>query len=484
MYSRLALMALLFALLIGATIFINFNLDDPFITFRYADNIALGEGPVYNPGERVEGYSNPTWVLIMTLFSLVLKGQHPLAMLWIAKALGILAAAGTVLLVYFAERRAIPDRLPFASIFLALNPCFWVWSVGGLETSFSSLLFALLLYGEVAGAVSWISPLAMGLIAVTRPEMPFLLPFYFIWRRYLKKNRSPFIVRDFLLAAGPFIAYLLFRLSFFGDLLPNTYYAKASSLDIVGGAQYLFVSIAWFTMLFSMVPLLLTGLIAGRRPGRQISLILLGAYTVFIVASGGDWMPAARFLIHVAPLIAWVIADGLDRFARLFRSRYVILFIVFPLMIIGGFPAAQRIHAQFGISPWVWERLSWESPVYSHYLQMGEWLLRNASREDYLATGEAGLIPYVGQVRLVDCFGLMDKHIARLPGKIHYKFDESYVLARRPRYILLLGEISEDGLKSRFLYCRVLLRSPSFTRDYTLAYNVRDLWLFKRKDTQ
>ena len=37
--------------------------DDAFITFRYAQNLVEGLGPVYNPGERVEGYSSPIWML-------------------------------------------------------------------------------------------------------------------------------------------------------------------------------------------------------------------------------------------------------------------------------------------------------------------------------------------------------------------------------------------------------------------------------------
>jgi arabinofuranosyltransferase len=39
--------------------------DDPFILFRYADNLELGKGLVWNEGERVEGYTNFLWTLLM-----------------------------------------------------------------------------------------------------------------------------------------------------------------------------------------------------------------------------------------------------------------------------------------------------------------------------------------------------------------------------------------------------------------------------------
>src|SRR5436189_992982 len=39
--------------------------DDAFISFRYAQNLAEGNGLVFNPGERVEGYTNFLWVLLL-----------------------------------------------------------------------------------------------------------------------------------------------------------------------------------------------------------------------------------------------------------------------------------------------------------------------------------------------------------------------------------------------------------------------------------
>ena len=39
--------------------------EDAFITFRYAMNLASGRGPVFNPGERVEGYSDFLWMVTL-----------------------------------------------------------------------------------------------------------------------------------------------------------------------------------------------------------------------------------------------------------------------------------------------------------------------------------------------------------------------------------------------------------------------------------
>ena len=41
--------------------------EDAFVSFRYAQNIADGNGPVFNPGERVEGYTNFLWLVLIAL---------------------------------------------------------------------------------------------------------------------------------------------------------------------------------------------------------------------------------------------------------------------------------------------------------------------------------------------------------------------------------------------------------------------------------
>jgi hypothetical protein len=57
-------------LLIGVSIYNSMNLlfivDDAYITMRYSRHLAEGYGPVYNIGEKVEGYSNFLWMLILS----------------------------------------------------------------------------------------------------------------------------------------------------------------------------------------------------------------------------------------------------------------------------------------------------------------------------------------------------------------------------------------------------------------------------------
>src|SRR4051794_37248022 len=53
--------------LLGASRVRAFTIDDAYISFRYAENLASGHGLVYNLGERVEGYTNFLWVVLLAL---------------------------------------------------------------------------------------------------------------------------------------------------------------------------------------------------------------------------------------------------------------------------------------------------------------------------------------------------------------------------------------------------------------------------------
>ena len=48
---------------LAAAAWVSWTCDDAFISYRYARNLVEGSGLVYNPGERVEGYTNLLWTL-------------------------------------------------------------------------------------------------------------------------------------------------------------------------------------------------------------------------------------------------------------------------------------------------------------------------------------------------------------------------------------------------------------------------------------
>jgi hypothetical protein len=70
--------------------------EDAYITFRYSKNFAEGTGPVFNPGERVEGYSNPVWMAGIAGASL-----PGLDMAFFSRMAGALFSSLTLLPIWF-----------------------------------------------------------------------------------------------------------------------------------------------------------------------------------------------------------------------------------------------------------------------------------------------------------------------------------------------------------------------------------------------
>ncbi len=235
----------LFALLFFSHAFFYFfalggdAVDDAYISFRYAQNAIRGHGLVFNPGEKVEGFTNFLWTVLM----LPLEGSG----VDVGRASVVLGAALSLAILWLVLRFARLANLPrgagpLAALLLAVDGTFALWSVGGLETA----LFAFLVF---AGAVLYVreqevetapysgplpySGLFFALAAMTRPEglMVFALTVAHqaAWR--VLTERRLFTWRDIgrgALFAALFVPYWLGRWSYYQSFFPNSFHAKVS----------------------------------------------------------------------------------------------------------------------------------------------------------------------------------------------------------------------------------------------------------------
>jgi arabinofuranosyltransferase len=150
-----------------------YTIDDAFISFRYARNLIDGHGLVYNPGERVEGYTNLSWTLMIA--GALAAGLDPE---WFTTVLGGLFGLGTIVVTYRLAERLLPaSPLPcVATWLLASSPGACGHAVFGLETSmFAFLIVAgiLVFLREQEHERGWPwSGLIFALAGLTRPEAP------------------------------------------------------------------------------------------------------------------------------------------------------------------------------------------------------------------------------------------------------------------------------------------------------------------------
>ncbi|MBX2797651.1 MAG: hypothetical protein KTR31_08290 [Myxococcales bacterium] len=215
-------------------------IEDAAISFAYAKNLALGEGLVPFVGaERVEGYSNPSWVFFLAPFSFVGLDLHA-AVRWIQ----VLLCIATVPLVYLAAREVLTPRhdddspadTPHAALvapaIMAVSSQFARWGGAGLEIALMSFLMAAALWRSLVevrvGGWPWSAALWFG-VAISRPEAilyaavaGFCSMVFHLHRRLSLIPTLKWLFTFFL----PFGIYHAWRYSYFAWEFPNTYYAK------------------------------------------------------------------------------------------------------------------------------------------------------------------------------------------------------------------------------------------------------------------
>ncbi len=444
------------------------TVDDAYISFRYSQNFAAGDGLVWNPGERVEGYSNFLWVILLAGTEFVGLGiVEP------SRWLGFGATAGTLGIMYLLARELSDDDADAAAIF-ALSALLFVfsapaafWTFAGLEEPLFVMLVALSLWlhmREDAGAISQPrSAIAAVLAALTRPE-GLLLAIGILGLKLVRASLPAISAHRLNGAAArhiavwiavfgvPYALFLFFRLTYYDALLPNTYYQKLDGQSLFSWDRYEdgYDYIRRFWQQYGLVilfPLPLVPLLprASRLAAMPLVAFCAG-WLVYVLYAGADFLQFFRFLMPVLPFAYLLSATALIALARVAvrhisagnrrmapdHARAFVLVAMLPI-------AASLLHVP---QPMVNEARFWEAIGEQRY-EIAEWL-RTQDPDVVIALNAAGQIPYWSEVRSIDTLGLTDKHIARrepydfeprTPG--HMKGDARYILDRRPDIIII-----------------------------------------------
>jgi len=442
--------------------------DDAFITFRYAQNLVGGHGLVFNPGERVEAFSNPSWVMLSAVA--LGFGLDPVV---VAQVVGILAGLGCLILAWRLTTLLFPGAgitALLAPFLLTMSPVLTRHAVSGLETVAHAFI---LLAATVLALESWSGrgrrPLwlcALLLLVLSRPEGLAFAVLLLAWDWY--RGRSTW--RDGALLAGVVAVLLIGRVLYYGDWLPNTFYFKMTGgqASVVPGLIYardFVVENGFAAMIVGCMMIIL------HRSVRTSLLLLglvLGLQAALILIAGGDWMHHYRFWAPVFPILAASMAAGLGvllaRVDRATGRRGLGWIIVLPLLLASG-------DKMLEIERQVWCTVMPSVHQGEYYAQsyerVGRWLASNTPPGTTVAVGDVGAIGYFSGRNILDILGLIDRHIARTPGALHLKNDTEYVMEMKPSYLVLITGPSKDGkIEYRRLADELLAGHPDFDAQY------------------
>ena len=412
------------------------TVDDAYITFRHAQNLVEGAGPVFNPGEPVEGCSSPSWMWLSA--GAIAAGIDPVPF---SKILGVAASVALLSAVYLGLRRdgVVPQGAAIAALLFGSSFVVAIWATAGMETNGYALAFfvgVLLLARErldsrgVVGA-----SVALAAAALTRPEG---LAFWGLgigvvaWRAEERSGRLR-SVSLYLLPGIALAAFFAWRLSRFGHPFPNTYYVKT------GGGLELWRQGLHGLWLFASAPSHLPwigaaalGAIAGvradaRRTGTSIVAGAVLLHLLWVVSVGDDGLRVHRFQMPVLAPMAYLAGAA-------FRSHRIVATV---LSVGAALLSARALHSE------VLRSYSDAALAYqAGNERLGRLLRSSLPAGTPIAVAAAGAIPYYSGLPTIDMYGLNDAHIARTPfaktrGARLMKWDNAYVLSKRPQIIAI-----------------------------------------------
>lgn len=445
------LLALAILLYVCLILWIGVIQDDAYIDFRYAEHFLSGDGLVFNPGERVEGYTNFLWLVLM-----ILGRQIGLAYAIWAKILGSLCGAITLVVVYrisfiLSDRYAARWRDALAgigSLFLGATLSFAYWSGAGLETAAFTLAVAISVYACLKRSIF----LAVTLVLATllRPEGLLLFLLVVIHETVERKKFTSYLATIIAVYAVFLLPFVIFKLTYYGTLIPNTFHAKAAltaqkMLDgLQYGAQYVWQYLG--AGLFIIPFLFFVRRFAGA--GRLLVLIV-AVFTAYIVFVGGDVLKVHRFFVPLMPLIVPMIILGVNEAVR--RKGVFIAVMVFillwrvslPFAHVATFRAAERGFAD------KMDRLSRS-------------LLAIDTTDFTAAASTIGRFSYnLNNHFVIDLLGLTDSTIAKHPEAPikglrsswrEAQYNCPYVLSRQPDYIVFSTGFKPSAPAERALF--------------------------------
>ena len=294
--------------------------DDLFISLRFAENLAHGNGAVYNLGERVEGYSGPLWMLLQSIgFVLRIDGVT-----W-TKLLALASLGGIQYGLYSLAKKSLRVGGWLAWVpcfFCAANPYIINWTVLGLETPLHLAAITLCpvaidaFVREPSRRTRGWAIASVIVLGMSRPEsalyiiVNFLAPFVAVRSRADLAALVRKLARVGLPALAALLALLLIRRLYYGHFVPNTYFVKGSHVPFeLGKLEALWSQGAGLSEAAIWVGGTLLLVVFGFKRkclAPALSIIACGYFTASVIL---DWMPSLRHLLPITLLapLGWVV---------------------------------------------------------------------------------------------------------------------------------------------------------------------------------
>ena len=474
-----ALLTLVFLVVLLRTAWVS---DDALISLRTVLNVTHGYGLTFNVVERVQTFTHPLWLFIVTAAYFVVRNIYV--------AVFSVSIGMSLLVFWIAVRNArSPLRAWLVAGVLLFSHAFIDFSTSGLENPLSCLLIAglvALFFNETLDRRRWLAGLwlLVSCLYLTRPD-DVLLALPVVLVASVRVRRVGQVVRAVVIGLSPALLWTVFALVYYGFPFPNTAYAKLGAGISQGelwtqGVVYLVDSVDRDPLTLLVVAFGAVLALASRVTaiGALVAGIVL--HLLYVIWIGGDFM-SGRFLsapLYMAVLIIGrVPAGGRD----LWIGASVLLGLVgLSPFVIPGMTDSRFSSAQVKRSGIVDERAAYFQAL----------SLVNAGRRTFVEPeyrprdsaahqpkvmdlcgllGDAG-VNYGPDAHALDSCALADPLLARLPALWHTDWRIGHFRRMVPdgyrESLVNGGNLIEDvPLRQFYDQIRLITRGPLFSRE-------------------
>ena len=373
--------------------FYRFMQDDAYISFRYARNLARGLGLVYNPGERIEGYTNFLWTVCLA----PCYGFGVDIVIW-SEILSVACFAGALWLTWRVARRWLGEKAALVALALvAGNYSFCAYATGGLETMFG-IFWILLTVDALACDRFLLASLATVASFMTRMDSSLLLfPFWLTaaFPSGLRMARVRPIAVGSAVVLPSVALWLVCRHAYYGAWLPNTFLIKGDVSPVRG---LMYVGLFW--VLYGYVVLAGLSFVKGafrRLPRTALAAVVL--WHGYLILVGGDFMEFRLFL-PCFPFLAILTAS----LATVAWRCVPVALVLLGLAGIPRFIPAQLIQTIPDLQDYRDEMRDFSQELMR--------ILGPNVRDVRVAITCAGVLPYLTDLPTLDLLGLNDRDVA------------------------------------------------------------------------
>jgi hypothetical protein len=459
--------------------------DDAMISMRYAKHLAAGDGLVWNVGgERVEGYTNLLWTLYMAALHFVPVPQSKASLLvQVSSALFLLLN----LIVVKRIASAVSGDSRFVWLGAVITTAFYLplngWSLQGMEVGLLALLVSL-------AALTALKPLKEGRFSVrpylplfvgmwVRPDMavPFLAALVF-FAAADRSHRRQHLIYGLSLFGVAAVGQTAFRLLYYGEVLPNSYYLKLVGypliLRLTRGLYVAFVFIWRLNLVLFLVPFVL--LVGKRRKSTSLLITFFLVQIAYSIYVGGDawesWGGSNRYITIAMPCFFIAFFCGLNKLGSLARRLILTLkpetsdqrmeryaWRAWLAVLVLSCVSFNAIYGPAAIAEKLLLKRTLHVDRNEKMVERALILSKITRPEASIAVVWDGAIPYFSDLKTVSILGKNDKRIARLrmrtvtgperlvafyPG--HLKWDYAYSIGTlKPDVVVQLWQNPEEA---------------------------------------